>query len=241
MNEFIDNIVSKSKKTLYDYKNRKVCQIVFSWGWGLFRFTKDSDNCEYQLHNNNDKRESSLWTLSTAEWVWNNIVNVEPTFILLQEVCKSKGGKLTRPKELKGIKQIGSVTFCKNKCSVYIVGNDIYMQHNDYFSPIWTPPDPEYRFAPLSVVVNHYFGGHKGKKFIYDDNWSSVVMQIIAWLKFQDYMPLFEYMKPSDVALLMRNQVFARHGFNTQKGGHQDWLMFLEQVCDLINYNRKNN
>lgn len=243
--QFIDNIMGKSIKTLIDLKNRTVCQLKFPWGWGLFRFSKDDwqwlDLCEYQLYNDNDKRESELWTLSQPEWVWNNIVNVEPTFILLQEVCKSKGGKLTRPKELKGIKQIGSVTFCKTKCSVYIVGDDIYMQHNDYFSPIWTPPDPEYRFAPLSVVVNHYFGGHKGKKFIYDDCWSSIVMRIIAWLKFQDYMPLFEYMKPNDVALLMRNQVFARHGFDTKKGAYQDWLIFLERVCNLINDNRKNN
>ena len=135
--------MGKSIKTLIDLKNRTVCQLKFPWGWGLLRFSKDDgqwlDLCEYQLYNDNGKRESELWTLSQPELVWNNIVNVEPTFILLQEVCKSKGGKLTRPKELKGIKQIGSVTFCKNKCSVYIVGNDIYMLHNDYLAPFGHP------------------------------------------------------------------------------------------------------
>lgn len=243
--QFVDNIMSKSAKTLIDPRNRTVCQLIFPWGWGLFRFSKADgqwlDLCEYQLHNDNDKRESELWTLSQPEWVWDNIVNVEPKFILLQEVCKSKGGRLTRPKELKGLKQVGSITFEKNKCQVYIVGNDVYIQHNDYFSPIWTPPDPEYRFAPLSVVANHYFGGKKGKKFIYDDCWGSVVIQIIAWLKFQDYVQLFDYMKPNDVALLMRNQIFARQGFDTKRGSYQDWLIFLEQVCKLIDENRKNN
>lgn len=168
--KYVDNILSKSTKTLIDNKGRIVCQLVFAWGWTLFRFTKQDgqwlDLCEYQLYNNNDKATTELWTLGKSEEVWNKIVNIDPKFIELQAVCKSKGGKLTKPKELKGVNSIGSVKWCKASCAVFVVGDDIYIRHNDYFSPIWTPPDPEYRFAPLGVVIQHYFGKEKVKKFI---------------------------------------------------------------------------
>ncbi len=239
--EFADKIVEKSIKILFDAKGRTVCQLTFPWGWGLFRFTRHGDSwldlCEYQLHNSNDKKESELWTLSQPEQIWNELVNVDPAFIELQAVCKSKGGKLTKPKELKGIKRIGSVKYSKASCGAFIVGDDIYINHNDYFSPIWTPPDPEYRGKPLSVVVEHYFGKQKKEKFIYADNWGGVVLQNVAWLKFKDYVPLFKHMKSNDIALLMRNQVFEKNGFDTRKGGHQDWLMFAERVCELVSNN----
>lgn len=236
--EFVNKIAEKSVKTLFDNRNRTVCQLVFSWGWGLFRFTKQNndwlDLCEYQLHNSNDKKETELWMLGQPEAVWNEIININPTFIELQAVCKFKGGKLTRPKELKGLKQIGSVQYRKLKCPIFVVDNDIYINHHEYFCPVWIPPDPEYRFAPLNVQAEHYFGKSKSKKFIYDDCWGSIVLQNVAWLKFQNYVPLFKYMKFNDIALMMRNQVFESHGFDTTKGAYQEWLSFAEKVCTLV-------
>jgi hypothetical protein len=94
--------------------------------------------------------------------------------------------KLTKPKELKGIKQIFSIDYIpkKCKCPIYIKNDDIWIKHRDYFSPIFNPPDDKYMGKPLNDVLKKYFPNCnlKPEKFIYSDNWSSSVLRNEAWI-----------------------------------------------------------
>lgn len=91
--------------------------------------------------------------------------------------------KLKKPKELKNIKESFAVDYIpkKCKCTVYIVNNDIWVKHRDYFSSSVELEDEDIG-APLSVLCNKYLNNDKNKKFIYDDAWGDIVLRNEAWL-----------------------------------------------------------
>lgn len=76
--------------------------------------------------------------------------------------------KLTKPKELKGIKEIFSVDYIpkKCKCKVYVVGDDLWIHHRDFFS---------------RTIYDHSVAFRK--KFVYNDTFGAVVLRNEAYLK----------------------------------------------------------
>lgn len=80
--------------------------------------------------------------------------------------------KLTKPKELKGIKEIFSVDYIRNKCKckVYVIGNDLWIQHRDFFSREIYDTNHEFR-----------------KKFIYNDTFGSIVLRNEAYIHITDF------------------------------------------------------
>ncbi len=91
---------------------------------------------------------------------------------------------MPKPKELKGIKQITSIDyiFKKCKCQVFIKGNDVWVKHRDYFSPLFIPSDPKDIETPLEHRLKKYFNGSKKKKFAYSDCYGSIVLRSEAWV-----------------------------------------------------------
>lgn len=85
--------------------------------------------------------------------------------------------KLTKPKELKGIKQLCSVDYIpkKNKSSLFLKDNDVYVKHTDYFSPIWQPPTNDLG-KPVAYYLKKYFNQTPSEK--------SLCMMIIGLLLF---------------------------------------------------------
>lgn len=82
--------------------------------------------------------------------------------------------KLSKPKELKGIKQAGTALFGpKCKCPFYLTPSHVYVKHRDFFSPSISFPDA----LRLGIIDNF------NKKFVYNDNFGSVVLRSEAWLK----------------------------------------------------------
>lgn len=85
--------------------------------------------------------------------------------------------KLKMPKELKGIKKAGSVPWnSKCACPVYITPTHIYLKHRDWFSP----------YIPIHEAVQAGIIDPRKNRFIYNDNFGSVVLRCEAWLR----MPL---------------------------------------------------
>lgn len=85
--------------------------------------------------------------------------------------------KLTTPKELKGIKKEGSIPFgTKCACPVYFTPTHIYIKHRDWFSPSISFPE-----AKAAGIIDNI-----RMKFVYNDNFGSVVLRSEAWLR----MPL---------------------------------------------------
>lgn len=91
--------------------------------------------------------------------------------------------KLKKPVELKGVKKNFSVDYIpkKCKCDVYIVGNNTWVMHRDYFSPSLELKEEDIG-APLSVLCEKYLEKNRGKKFIYDDAWGDIVLKNEAWI-----------------------------------------------------------
>lgn len=236
---YIKNIQSLSKDYMFDYKGRYVYKIYTDYGYVLCKFSLDKtdnnwyDICFYQIHNKNDKVKPVLWDISTPKKAWEKLFdNTECTF---SECAVHYYGtpKISKPQELKGIKQTTSVVFIKAKCPIYILNDDIYINHNDYFSDTFKTPLEDIG-KPLSYLLKKYFNHFKNKKFIYDDAWGEIVLRNTAWIKFENIIKLFKIMKPNDVALIMRDKLFEYHGFSNTEGSYLEWLRFFEEVCNKI-------
>lgn len=95
--------------------------------------------------------------------------------------------KLKKLAELKGIKPVNSAVWIHKKCScpVFVVGNDVYIHHKDFFSEIFQSPEIG---LSLNQEIEKYFPEikRKSEKFIYEDNWGSIVLRNEAWLKIED-------------------------------------------------------
>lgn len=90
--------------------------------------------------------------------------------------------KLPKPKELKGIKQDYTIEFAeKSKCGIFILDKDVYIKHNDYFSPS-LKGGYDFDTMPLSSKLNKLGISKKGKKFIYADDWGDIVLKQEAWI-----------------------------------------------------------
>jgi hypothetical protein len=92
--------------------------------------------------------------------------------------------KLSKPKELKGIKSLTSIDFIRKKCrcSIFVKDNDIWIHHRDLFSQCMID-DIEDIGTPLIHRLNKYNIKHKKTStFIYDDNWGSIVLRNEGWL-----------------------------------------------------------
>lgn len=92
--------------------------------------------------------------------------------------------RLKKPKELRGVKQVFSVNYIyrKCKCQIFIHGGDVWVRHNDYFSPSMKLP-PEDVGKPLGYLAEKYLGKKRAAKRQYEDAWGSIVLRRQAWLK----------------------------------------------------------
>lgn len=91
--------------------------------------------------------------------------------------------KLSKPKELKRVKQAFSVDYIPKKCrcQVFINGDDVWVKHGDYFSEI-IPPESHEIGMPLNYFAEKHLGRNRAAKFVYEDAWGSVVARNEAWI-----------------------------------------------------------
>ena len=117
--------------------------------------------------------------------------------------------KLSKPKELKGIKQSFSVDWIPKKCrcACFVKDDDIYIKHRDYKS--------------IDVYGVDY---ETKRKFCYRDNFGCVVLRGEAWIVIKD------------IALDIQNDVFIIDIFQslaeqiTGEIGSCMWERFFEKV-----------
>lgn len=144
------------------------------------------------------KMESSLlWTLGDI----NDFLSIYHTDIRVDMLSERRYGepKLSKPVEIKDICQAFSIPYVYGRQNnvkasnlIYIKGDDIFMKIRDYNSQLFRP-HPEFRNAPLSVIVERYFPEKSVRqKFIYNDCWGSVVLRGEAWMCFRHIIPLIK-------------------------------------------------
>ena len=191
---------------------------------------------DYQLPPNLTERVT--WTVANLAEIDRllSLGNMEYTIVS----CRYWGEpKLSKPKELKGIKSIGSVDYIPkhSKPQLFIKDNDLYIKHNDYFSYYWSPPEGERIGMPLSYYANKYFNKKRQEKFTYPDCWGSIILRNEAWLRIKNAVGWAE---------LKNKYRWSKDVFNLQKktvseyltGNEEcDWLRFWEGCYNILKKN----
>lgn len=221
----------------YDTRNRECYKKQLNDGNLIIRLSKDKtdnlyyDYCEYQFQN-------SKYLLMPITYTLGNISHVmEQFFVPMAEyICYSKRHygepKLSKPKELSGIKQSFSVDFIHKKCACqcFIKDNDLWIKHRDYFSSTYCKPEDI--GAPLSYRMKKYFGEQKKEKFIYSDNWGSIVLRNEAWLCFRNIKPIILRNKNAHKVML---DLMVHNDENMYKNkDHSEILMEWERFFERI-------
>ena len=143
----------------------------------------------------------------------------------------SYGGKgIAKPAALKGIRKFASVSFegmCQ--CQLFLNGQDLYIKHNDYFSPTYCRPEDV--GTPLSYRVKKYgIKENPREKFIYTDNWGSIVLRRVAWIRISSFVPLVHHLSSAEVAVTVWPMIREYHGWGVNEY-NMEWERFLTDVA----------
>ena len=244
--EYIEKIYNTQHDTLYDCRNREVLKIQLSYGVvyaRLFRqkSKKDStwlylDNLEYQIWNNNRFINPITWSIATPKEFYETFLQNNNLEFIEYSFRKYGQPKLSKPKELKGIKQSFSVDFIPKKCTCqcFVKDNDLWIKHRDYFSE---ELDDDATFdKPLEYSIKHYgLNSKKGNKFVYPDCWGSIVLRNEAWIVFKNIIPQLKLQSEYELKYDMLKKFC--NGINAKYDDFLigDWDKFFEKVAKELN------
>lgn len=143
--------------------------------------------------------------------------------------------RLSKPKELKGIKQAFSIDYIpkKCKCPVFVNAQDVWVKHRDYFSPsyISMQNDPDDLGKPLSYLVKKYLDKDMAQKFAYSDAWGDIIARQEAWLVIKNLVNEIEGgMFPPDIVNEIREQQEKIHSMEQYDLCCTDMERFWEKV-----------
>lgn len=144
--------------------------------------------------------------------------------------------KLSKPTELKGVKQSFSACFIPERCNCqcFVNGDDLWVKHRDFFSPVHQPA-PEDIGTPLTYRLKKYFNVDKSylDKFVYADCWGAIVLRNEAWIVFRNAKQSFNR---SDRAFAQNlKNSFIRSELLVKKGIWklgEDWDRFFEDMSN---------
>lgn len=151
--------------------------------------------------------------------------------------------KLPKPKELKGIKQLFTIDYIPKKCRcpIFIENDNLWIRHNDYFSPSMNLPNDEIG-APLDVLAKKYLDKDKSKKFVYSDAWGDIVLRQEAWIKLEN---LIHWIDRDVFELDILNEILRQqeklHNFEEYELCCTDMERFFEKVINSTKKYHKEN
>lgn len=146
--------------------------------------------------------------------------------------------KLTKPVELKGMKQSFSVNYIPNKCKCqcFVNGNDLWIKHRDFFSQHHKPAQQDIG-TPLTYRLGKYFNMDKKylDKFVYPDSWGEIILRNEAWIVFRNFNQLINknkyYPIKSMIKMFLQSDFCIQHLISQCDLGGGDWERFFERVC----------
>lgn len=237
--EKIQSAAVQSASKEREFETREVYKLELPIGTALVRMSKDNndgvyyDFCEYQIMEKTD-------FVYPIGFIWSNPQEFvekymsEPLKYELVSYRVFGEPKLTKPKELKGIKQSGSVDYIpdKCKCQYFILGDDVYMKHRDYFSLTYCKPEDI--GTPLNYRLKKYGIEPKKNKFVYDDCWGAIVLRNEAWIKLSNLIPII---RQSSTPRLLGGQIseLQRKYHKFTRRLDMDWNRFWEELCGQLN------
>lgn len=200
-----------------------ICEIMLS---------KDADDghfydfCQYRLHESGKLQIPVLWTISSPKSAYSELLVGKMGYFVLEI-----GKKPTKPKELKGMKPIGTVSFLNRAaCQFFVVGDDLFVKHTDYFSPSYRRDEDI--GTPLEYRARKYGISEKKNKFVYPDCWGDIVIRQVAWLKITNIMPLVRRMNPVQVGMEICRLMCEYHKFD--RLNDPEWQRFWERAAVML-------
>ena len=237
--EYVKKIQSlKIGNSLYHKGYKEIIKIPVSNGFAYYYQGIDKndgfiyDYCEYQIHDKSSLIQPISFTMSTPKEFYEMfLVNSEMS---VEIVSKRKYGqpKLNKPKELKGLKKSFSVNFFPKKasCQCFVLKDDLYVKHSDYFSSLWQPPKGEVVGMPQNYYLEKYFNKKRAEKFVYSDNWGEIILRNECWFKIKNIKQQFN----QDRSILnMRKELLEKWGdLHHIRYGELDvdWEIFFENI-----------
>lgn len=219
-----------------DYAGRIVCRKVTVTGAVLIRFHTESAFIQYQEHDRGDLIAPITWTMTDRETAIRLFFQ-RPYAFHIHAWRKYGQPKLKKPGAIQGAPRVFSAKFGKCGCQCFVKGNDLWMLHRDFFSPIWQPPPGELIGAPQNYYLKKYFNHSHSAKFIYEDNFACIVLRSEAWLHFERLLPLARNKGRNVFIQVILEQLAAAVGLEVQELDVL-WAMLFEtvyvQVSELI-------
>lgn len=213
---------------------------------GMLRFRLYKDNAddlyydivEYQFMSNDSLVHPITFTYSNPAEVYELFF----TAPLSCEVVSYRfygQPKLAKPVELRGIKRSFSVDWIPKrcKCQCIVNGDDLWIKHNDFFSPLHRPSDPNDNGTPLVYRAKKYFdiNLNSKEKFCYSDCWGEVVLRNEAWMVFRNFGQVIRRDRRPPIQNMIK--AFSNSGLCTKYSIQQydlsngDWERFFERIC----------
>lgn len=184
------------------------------------------DFCKYQLWKTGAVVMPFGWNLSNPADFCKRFLFPQAEYAVL-----SSGRNHRKPKELSGIRKFASVDFSKCKCQLFLKGDDLYIDHHDYFSPLWRPPADDIG-KPQNYYLNKYFGGTtRREKFVYADNWAGIVLQNKAWLRITNFVPMVKILNASQISQKVWPMIREYHRWPPYER-NMEWERFLEDITE---------
>lgn len=233
----VEEIVNKSEEVGKDFKGRTVYKINIGNGSVLFKPLKEEglilDCIYYQVWNNERFINPITWSICDVEEFYNKFTNKIPLSFYVHTFRKYGEPKMKKPKEMGKEDRKFSVDFIPKhcKCQCYVIGNDLWIKHRDFFSEEMKY-DKEDFGTPLEYRANKYLGKEKKGKFVYNDCWGSIVLRNEAWIVFENLIDKKETI--GNEVLLGREmlKVFSRyHKVSDVYFVSGDWEFFFERVA----------
>lgn len=162
------------------------------------------DFCEYQFWKSGALVVPVTKTLSNPAEFCKQFLFPKSEYSVL---CK--GGKLSKPEEIRGIQKFASVSFeglCQ--CQLFLKGDDLYIKHNDYFSK----QRPTGKIDPITHI----------------EEW--VVCICHAWLRITNFVPLVRLLNSAEIATNVWSMIRDYHHWNENEY-NMEWKRFLESVA----------
>lgn len=202
-----------------------------------FRLYRDStdeyyDIAEYQFMSKNSFVYPCTFTYSNPKDVYN-LFFTQPMTCEIYSYRFYGQPKLSKPKELSGVKQSFSVDYIPKKCACqcFVKGDDLWVKHRDFFSA-YHKPLPEDNGTPLSYRAKKYFGIKITEKFNYADSWGEIVLRNEAWMVFRNIKSLAIRNKTipnkTIVQSFLNTELLKKHCIYDLDEG---WERFFEEMC----------
>lgn len=207
-----------------------------------FRLCKDGtgfyyDLVEYQFKSNDSLVYPVMFTISNLKDFYD-LFFTPPLMCEIVSYRLYGQPKLTKPDELKGVKESFSADHIPNKCKCqcFIKGDDLWIKHRDFFSAHHRPDSADIG-TPLSYRARKYFGMNKAHldKFVYPDSWGEIVLRNEAWIVFRNLRQAVHRDRHPPVKSMLRaffNSDFCtEHSISSLEYSNSDWKRFFEKVC----------